>query len=197
MFFSVWRRFYILLNIFTRKRIFMVYRKGFTLIELLVVVLIIGIVAAVALPQYQNAVNKSKAAQAYIALKALAGAQERYFLETGDYAARFDQLDVSMDPACTDTQCTIGNYIYRLYGGEQKQLAVYLGGDLSSWATADMSISYFYSDPDTSSVYYTYGVTKGYYMCDHRNKPNWAKLCATLSTGANQFINGNKYFWKP
>ena len=60
-------------------------KKGFTLIELLVVVLIIGILASLALPQYQKAVLKSRTAQCVLTLHAVDTAQEVYWLANGTY----------------------------------------------------------------------------------------------------------------
>lgn len=83
-------------------------KKGFTLIELLVVVLIIGILTAVALPQYQRAVEKSRATEAVINLRALSQALELYHMATGSYPplngeefadGALDGLDVQVLPA--------------------------------------------------------------------------------------------------
>ena len=60
------------------------YKRGFTLIELLVVVLIIGILASVALPQYQKAVMKARATEAWTTLKSISDAVKVYRLENND-----------------------------------------------------------------------------------------------------------------
>ena len=64
-------------------------KKGFTLIELLVVVLIIGILSAIALPQYKKAVVKSRLATIKPLLSSIKMAEEEYFLANGQYTDVF------------------------------------------------------------------------------------------------------------
>ena len=71
-------------------------KKGFTLIELLVVVLIIGILSAVALPQYQKAVTKTRFAEAFTNLKTISDAVKVCELENGVKAG------LGTEGACTN-----------------------------------------------------------------------------------------------
>jgi type IV pilus assembly protein PilE len=86
-------------------------KKGFTLIELLVVVLIIGILASIALPQYQKTVEKARATEALTDLKILRAAWDRYTLIHGITPTTIEQvadLDIQVDIANKNKSYTYG-----------------------------------------------------------------------------------------
>ena len=77
-------------------------RKGFTLIELLVVVLIIGILASIAVPQYKYVVHKARLSSYLPLLRSLAEANERYYLANGRYGGwqELGSLDIELPSTC-------------------------------------------------------------------------------------------------
>ena len=113
--------------------------NGFTLIELLVVVLIIGILAAIALPQYKKVVEKANAAEALPLLKAVWQAEQSYYLLHNTYATQFNALDVDIPPSYTgNVKWRNNSYVMRdtvsnakwslqIYSEEGYGAAIYLG----------------------------------------------------------------------
>jgi prepilin-type N-terminal cleavage/methylation domain-containing protein len=82
-------------------------RRGFTLIELLVVVVIIGVLAAIAIPKFQSTKGKANAASLKSDLRNLATAQEAYFYENQVYTTSVSSLNVSLTPGVTISWGTV------------------------------------------------------------------------------------------
>ena len=85
--------------------------KGFTLLELLVVVLIIGVLATIALPQYRKSVEKAKLSEALMNFKAIKDSADRYILANGfpNTMVRFSELPLDIELSGGE----FSNYEYR------------------------------------------------------------------------------------
>src|ERR1019366_442468 len=81
-------------------------KKGFTLIELLIVVVIIGILAAIAIPKFQNTKGKANAAALKSDLRNLATAEESYMFDNNSYSSVISDLTFKTSPGVILTVTT-------------------------------------------------------------------------------------------
>jgi prepilin-type N-terminal cleavage/methylation domain-containing protein len=151
--------------------------RGFTFIELLVVVLIIGILAAIALPQYQTTSLKSRLLSTMPILRAYRDAQDRHRLATDAYATKFSDLDITLgDASCSGTICKIGKNAYFL---DQNGLTIYF--DTTTNETSKLSM-FVNSDPNTTFSQ-QHGLAAMQFACYDRGVAKFEKACQSVSNG--------------
>ena len=175
-------------------------RRAFTLIELLVVVLIVGILAAVALPQYKLAVAKSRVATILPLLDSIRQAQEVYYLANGEYTTKGENLDIQVPGNCTEQNSGVDYFcgshfsIDGLANRSTKKYsanAYYCPGKNQTWEDCspamDFKIEYRYShnveDPNTR-------------MCSVKNSSQLGEsICKTLSGKGTADLGTTGYYF--
>ncbi len=159
-------------------------KRGFTLIEVLVVVLIIGILAAVAVPQYQKTVAKARVMRVLPVLRSILQAQDVYYLANGIYTDDINDLD--MDVSYTTSETIEGNSEpfgswrpHTTYGGvNDGNLRLYQNRRAVVWYTDDVDL-----DIDGDDIF----------CYSPSDSEIWEKVCKTLGEYSHQSAGHNYY----
>ena len=152
-------------------------KKGFTLIEILVVVLIIGVLAAIALPGYMRSVERSRATGPMTNLGSIAKAQNRQKLATMHYTDNVANLDISLTDASNGEDATGSTFeseffTYKVYG-DDKAVATAMRKDVSEDKKYELSVNYttgqIYCRPITNKTCIDLGLEEG----QDYGEPQW------------------------
>ena len=99
--------------------------KGFTLLELLVVILIVGVLAGIALPQYQLAKEKVIMTEGINLAKQIISSSERYYLLHNVYANKMEDLDIEFIGSKTlDERIITNHFIISPFGTEAELVVI-------------------------------------------------------------------------
>ena len=168
--------------------------KGFTLIELLVVVLIIGILAAIAVPQYQKTVWKSRAAQLLLAVKDLRKAQNLYYVANNTYPEKISELDVDW-PGWTNT-CSSDFSMFEISSQTKNAcltngdfvlfLRPYSNGNFALFSQGKYKYAGFYINQETDIIY-----------CYEMGAINFCKDVLACTRIPDKGNSGNHYYSCP
>ncbi len=152
-------------------------RKGFTLIEIVVVILLIGILAAIAVPSYLIAVEKSKTANPFSNLSAIAKAQRVKKLESLHYADKVDDLDISLSDEVIGAKAS-----GKTFEGKDFTYTVY--GDDEGAATATRK-----NVPEEDEYELSVDYATGELFC----KPEEHRICKALGLGVGRNYGDPKW----
>lgn len=86
-------------------------KRGFSLLELLVVILIIGVLAAIALPHYKRVVLKSQFATIKNITRAIYEAEQRYYFVHNQYTSNWNELDIEKEKKVYCSITNSGEYV--------------------------------------------------------------------------------------
>ena len=138
-------------------------RRGFTLLELLVVVLIIGVLTAVALPQYTKAVEKTRIMSGFPVGKAIVQAMDEYYLANGKFSGNWAAMAIQLPAGVTDAN---GQALTSLPTSMEKLLYYGVGtaAKRSYRLQSNGRLQYkYYANPDANIYFYSNYATSDKY----------------------------------